>query len=722
MASITFNQQRRFKIWRFWFGAALLFTACWIFLVEILRDENGDGLSITPKPSSIYKISDTYPNPLDHNNWRMLIAVDPTASKPSPEYHQSTRTQKIFSYLSSYQTQAEKCRDLWISEQTLCTDEQFRSAVIASQSSPSLDVVWTWVNGSDPVFSKVQKTHERLRDSNRSASASTKEKETVFQVGTDATHFADHDELRYSLRSALGTLKSIRTFNIFTVDFSSADLRLAEVDIGPSQPSESSNRWGSVPSWLNQTALDGTPNPTIDQPPIRVIHHSEAQNEKFADSPLSFSSLAIESRIPRLNVLRDNVLYANDDCFLLRKLETSDLETILTGPILHIQMSLSVTSHNPWLLSNSKPEEVGEEWVALKYTSGVKAYNRLNSVLGASVGNWLLDARFGARDRCYLGHYARMLSIPISRELSLVWEKEFIQTDQAKFRALGPEVYLFYLHAWYTIEKHRESLLYSFVMLKTDSNVDGIINQEEYDKMLHHLSIEGSQTVIKTAAKANSSSVPKVFDALDQLHIPLPLETEYHWTASDGYALSFNKSCEISIDECLEYKPDTPSVELFRRIAFEKVQCGDCLIQYLIDQNGLNALLPPVEPEFFNAKLSPPWSHTDLNGPESDWRNGSFKVNLTMVQKIGKRKMALRQLERYNYVIGSSNSTFATIRRPGDVHVQLSPLQNESHPATYLAINDQVRAPRFLFPVQNLLHNFFKNRFSDSIGWWEKSG
>ncbi|KAH9812377.1 hypothetical protein DFH28DRAFT_1084253 [Melampsora americana] len=710
---MSFDQRRRFKIWRYWFVATLFFTGCWLFLIKVLRnEEKSEGVSIPLKaPSSIYKLSKIYPNPLDQNHWRMLRVVDPTKSKPKPEFHQSTPTQKLFSTFSSYQTQAEECRDLWISEQSLCTDEHFRSLVMTSQASPSLDVLWTWVNGSDPIFSKVQKTHESLRDLNQSKLASIKIKESLFKIGTDLTHFADHDELRYSLRSVIGNLNSIRSLNLFTIDFSTSDLRLAHLDLGPSHPLESANRWGSVPSWLNQSSLDDDPKPGIDQPPIRVIHHSEAQNEKFPNSTLSFSSLAIESRIPRLNALQDNVLYINDDNFLLRKLETTDLETILTGPVLHIQFELSVTSHNPWLFPNRKPDHSGEEWLTKK---------NMNSVLGDSIGNWLLDARFGARDRRYLGHFARVLSTPISRELSFVWEKEFIQTDQAKFRALGPEVYLLYLHAWYTIEKHRESLLYSFVMLKTDFNVDGIINREEYDQMLEDLNIKSSQKIIKTVGKSNSTSATKIFDALNQLQIPLPLETDYLWTASDGYALSFNKTCEVSVDECLYYKPNTTSVDLFRRLAFEKVQCGDCLIQHLIDQNGLNALLPSVEPEFTNV-ISPPWSHSDLIGPESDWKNASFEVNLQMLQKIGKRKMALRQLERYHYVIGNSNSSFSTIRRPGDIHVQLSPLRNKTNPATYLSINDQVKSSRFRFLVQSRLSNFFKTRFSDPIGWWENS-
>ena len=64
---------------------------------------------------------------------------------------------------------------------------------------PTLDIVYTWVNGSDPKF---------IAEKQRFASSSDDE-------GSAASRFTDFDQLKYSLRSVAKYAKWVR--NIFLV-------------------------------------------------------------------------------------------------------------------------------------------------------------------------------------------------------------------------------------------------------------------------------------------------------------------------------------------------------------------------------------------------------------------------------------------------------------------------------------------------------------------------
>lgn len=52
-----------------------------------------------------------------------------------------------------------------------------------------------------------------------------------------------------------------------------------------------------------------------------------------------------------------------------QRLSTSDVDTILTGPVMHLQLDLAVNSSNPWSKSGAVQivQEEGE-WPALRYS------------------------------------------------------------------------------------------------------------------------------------------------------------------------------------------------------------------------------------------------------------------------------------------------------------------------------------------------------------------
>lgn len=206
-----------------------------------------------------------------------------------------------------------------------------------------------------------------------------------------------------------------------------------------------------------------------------------------------------------------------------------------------------------------------------------------------------------------------------------------------------------FTHVWLYALRHPR--IYSFIMLRTDKNLDGAISPENYADMLADLGAEDSETVLKVHGVKNSRRAPALLYALRQLGIPLPLETDYVWTAPDGYPLGSDESCQFSIAHCIGYNSTTTSQSLFRRLAFEQVRCGDCLLKHLINRGGLETILPPTEPDFgpYGSASS---TQENLIGIVPDWREASFKVDAQLVSKIGRRRMALQNLQRYNYVIG----------------------------------------------------------------------
>ena len=132
----------------------------------------------------------------------------------------------------------------------------------------SVDVVYTWVDGSDPEWrARMRTTRDRVDPS------------TTAPTSVSDSRFTSRDELRYSLRSLEYYASWVRRIFIVTD--------------------------GQVPSWLN-----------TDDPKITVIDHRDI----FSDPSVLpvFNSHAIESQLHHIPGLADHYLYLNDDCFFLR--------------------------------------------------------------------------------------------------------------------------------------------------------------------------------------------------------------------------------------------------------------------------------------------------------------------------------------------------------------------------------------------------------------------
>lgn len=134
-----------------------------------------------------------------------------------------------------------------------------------------IDLVYLWVDGSDPVWRAKKAAFEQGISS-------------VSLEAVDEARFVDNDELKYSLRSIEMYAPWIRHIYIVTDN--------------------------QVPSWLDLT-----------NPRISIVDHSEMMP---ASALPTFSSPAIEWCIDNIPGLSEHFLLANDDTFIARATTPND--------------------------------------------------------------------------------------------------------------------------------------------------------------------------------------------------------------------------------------------------------------------------------------------------------------------------------------------------------------------------------------------------------------
>ncbi|NUL60195.1 hypothetical protein F7P83_07365 [Brevibacterium luteolum] len=136
-----------------------------------------------------------------------------------------------------------------------------------------IDVVYTWVDGSDPKW-----TDEKAQASEGLESAK------LNRTSVSPSRFKSRDELRYSLRSLEYYASWVNHVYIVTD--------------------------GQTPEWLN-----------LRHPKVSIVDHREIFSDETA-LPV-FNSHAIESQLHHIPGLTEKYLYLNDDVFFMRPVEPS---------------------------------------------------------------------------------------------------------------------------------------------------------------------------------------------------------------------------------------------------------------------------------------------------------------------------------------------------------------------------------------------------------------
>jgi len=350
----------------------------------------------------------------------------------------------------------------------------------------------------------------------------------------------------------------------------------------------------------------------------------------------------------------------------IQKFSPGDFSSELFGPVFRIQFDLRVS---PDQVDRSGTEAARGEWPSLRYS------------------NYLLNQRFGNRDRRYLSHLPKVLNIHILRELSEIWREEIFITASSRLRGQRRELNLMFLGTWYHIEKHREAMLHSFIMLKTDANQDGEISVDEWGEMMKRIGAKEEEEMIQVYKPFR----PRRGVVEDGLGTSAPKETDYEWLSSDGYPLVGGKQdkipdyrhaepvptvfCRLNVSDCFprHVREGRFGAEgLLRRVASEQPKCGDCLLALLVGQQpaGIDALLPP---RTLRTQLAE-WLDPRLSLATRPFATFNKRANLTLFFSVpfsfpirfsrpvlltdDPRIWAIRNIQRYQYVLGTSPSKF----------------------------------------------------------------
>lgn len=220
--------------------------------------------------------------------------------------------------------------------------------------------------------------------------------------------------------------------------------------------------------------------------------------------------------------------------------------------------------------------------------------------------SWLLNRRFGARKRKGQVHFIHSLSRSITKEAITSFPRPALRSALQRFRGeTGFQLYSWYVIFHYTMERHREALLWSYIMLRSDADEDGYLSWNERRKILREL------------GEGMSNETPELFRHRIYYQVgehhqkaglqPPKVNTEVLWTSLDGPAMIKDLDCDaFDTEDCLApgfsmdssdssaRSPVFSSAAIFDRISRQSPRCGDCLLKLILNRRraGLGPLLP----------------------------------------------------------------------------------------------------------------------------------
>lgn len=274
-------------------------------------------------------------------------------------------------------------------------------------------------------------------------------------------------------------------------------------------------------------------------------------------------------------------------------------------------------------------------------------------------------------------------------------------------KALG----LAFLASHYVVERHREALLWSFFVARSDSDSSQTFSAAERRTLLSAIGYMPSTVEDPYYPKSTNGTVVVVREPIRQLSDDVDhalmmaglnptMATHYSFisqergypyvwlegrpqlTSAGTYVNAKPKSrkappnagwpiyqqtqaqedpdrvaCTIDVLECFGDEFLSPAEgmvwveDAFKRIAFEKPQCGDCIISSLLGASGTSG---------FSAFLPGPSAKLPAKEPVAlsmvaDWKDATFDA-------LGGRTRAVQLLQRYSYVLGKflSHSVLVT--------------------------------------------------------------
>ncbi|QRW00561.1 exopolysaccharide phosphotransferase [Ceratobasidium sp. AG-Ba] len=535
-----------------------------------------------------------------------------------------------------------------------CVDSALSAGALCSSSRPTtLDVVWTFANGSGVLHEKWRRVREVQQRLQRAGTLAPRARAEIDRLrtrpmaGTEKKLFRDHDELRHSMRSVLQHFRQYTTqFHLVTSDFAFPSCN----------PDEFAGwRLGQIPQWLDLHRAFRWKDGNVR---LNVVHHAEFFDREYKYT--TFNSLAIESQFAHLNV-SDAFIYLNDDFYFSADLSPWDFHTPSYGIVLRMQPDLLVSP----LVDGARPSS--GEWHSLEFS------------------NRLLSDRFGSRHRPYVIHEAKAFRRSILTEISLIWAQELAATSSHPFRT-DPQLrdaHIGFVAAHFIVERWREGLLWSWVVARlggANDEWDAITSERAWMELGGGRNGLSKRLVVELP-KRDSLSEERLEEAAAQIpgQHPSTRSTKYSFTSQDGYPYTFlgtygwrhwpqfSKSflqCQIEFDICFPSDLSNAS-DVFKHIAFVAPKCGDCIINALVAASGtlgLSAFLPnPIHGlKSTQESAQDPVPHLPL---VSDYHTGDFSLRGVLGDSaVDIRAWTVRMLQRYRFVIGSTPSIFAMVK------------------------------------------------------------
>ncbi|GAA95223.1 uncharacterized protein L969DRAFT_92514 [Mixia osmundae IAM 14324] len=362
-----------------------------------------------------------------------------------------------------------------------------------------------------------------------------------------------------------------------------------------------------------------------------LTHQASLFNNTFALP--CFNIRAIEARLASTSWQTDYVIFASQSV-LLSKISSDDFVSPASGSVLRIDPKLLVKAIEP----DKNHADPNSEWYSLGYTA------------------YLLNQRFGIRERPATSRAPLAYSTIVLAELAKVWPDEFEQTSQSRWPGLHNEIHLPFLYTHYVVERHRETMLAGYLIYRRDPRRTGLLDlnaqlailddvrragprlrPSDTDTILIMQPFRGSDSRANTTSGATKyrfhSEQGYANFVNDDIRAREAIETGHHtreqlgtfkgrrqnhndlirynfnyrfmpdrilpsYKQADNRSIACTMSLPICFGEDFATAHNLSAQVVFRRIAFEQPECGDCLIVALLSLSGLkglSAVLPDYE-------------------------------------------------------------------------------------------------------------------------------
>lgn len=331
----------------------------------------------------------------------------------------------------------------------------------------------------------------------------------------------------------------------------------------------------------------------------------------------------------------------SDDMLLGRPHAASDIYSPLFGPMLAFKTNTYNTLHRP---NEADAKRFGEKpW--LIYTS------------------WLLNRRFGPRKRKGQAHFGHSLSRKLNREAMQSFPSPQLQSACSRFRGdFGFQLYSWYASFHYTIERHREALLWSYLMHRSDQNHDGYLSWDERQQIVKDLE-EGLENEGKSSFRTRTFY--QVADILEDAGLEPPkVNLDILWTSMDGPVTVKDVDCfSFDVNDCLapgfsskssfehQQTPIFSTATILDRVARVQPDCGDCLIKILLHRKprGLEPLMPnnTTQPKEFETVVKALMRYQYVvNEPDGLFVmvTDAEQVEMTLIKRLLTKKKKVGQL------------------------------------------------------------------------------